>query len=89
MKERAGDLGGRAQNAAGRVAEKTRNGTRRVQEQFFESPLAIGTATLAVGLATGLAVPATRKESELVGDARDRLVDRVRNVARETTEKVQ
>jgi hypothetical protein len=89
VKETAGELADRAQEAAGTVAEQTRTQTRRVQEQFYENPLAIGSATLAFGLATGLAVPATRKEAELVGDARDRLVDRVRNVARETTDKVQ
>jgi hypothetical protein len=89
VKETAGDLADRAQDVAGTVADQTRVQTRRVQEQFYQNPLAIGTATLALGLATGLAAPATRKEAELVGDARDRLVDRVRNVARETTDKVQ
>jgi hypothetical protein len=89
VKATGSKLGEKAKNAAGKVAEKTRNGSRRVQEQFFESPIAIGTATLAAGLATGLVMPATRRESELVGDVRDRLVDRVRNVAHETTEKTQ
>jgi hypothetical protein len=89
VKDTAGQLADRAQNVAGTVAQQTRTQTRRVQEQFYDNPLAIGTATLALGLATGLAVPATRKEAELVGDARDRLVDRVRNVARETADKVQ
>jgi hypothetical protein len=89
VKATGNKLGERAKNAAGKVAEKTRAGTRNVQEQFFESPLAIGTATLAAGLATGLMVPATRRESELVGDVRDRLVDRVQNLAAVTTEKAQ
>jgi hypothetical protein len=89
VKEKAGELADRAQNVAGTVAEQTRTQTRRVQEQFYQNPLAIGTATLALGLAAGLAAPATRREAQLVGDARDKLVDRVRNVARETGEKVQ
>ena len=87
VKETAGELADRAQNVAGTVAEQTRAQTRRVQDQFYESPLAIGAATLALGLASGLAAPATRKEAELFGDARDKLVDRVRDVARDTTEK--
>ena len=87
VKDTAGQLADRAQNVAGTVAEQTRTQTRRLQDQFYDSPLAIGAATLAVGLATGLAVPATRKEAELVGDARDKLVDRVRDVARDTTER--
>jgi len=89
VKEKADELADRAQSVAGTVAEQTRTQTRRVQEQFYENPLAIGTATLALGLAAGLAAPATRREAQLVGDARDKLVDRVRNVARETGEKVQ
>jgi hypothetical protein len=89
VKEKAGELADRAQSVAGTVAEQTRTQTRRVREQFYENPLAIGTATLALGLAAGLAAPATRREAQLVGDARDKLVDRVRNVARETGEKVQ
>jgi hypothetical protein len=89
VKEKAGELADRAQNVAGTVAEQTRTQTRRVQEQFYENPLAIGTATLALGLAAGLAAPPTRREAQLVGDARDKLVDRVRNVARETGDKVQ
>ena len=89
VRQTAGQLADRAQNVAGTVADQTRTQTRRVQEQFRESPLAIGTATLALGLAAGLAIPATRREAELVGDARDRLVDRVRDAARDTKDKVQ
>ena len=89
VKETAEELAGRAQNVADTVARQTRTQAERVQEQFYQNPLAIATATLALGLAAGLAVPATRKEAELVGSARDKLVDRVRNVARETGEKVQ
>ncbi len=89
VKDTAGQLADRAQNVAGTVAEQTRIQTRRVEDQFYESPLAIGAATLALGVAAGLAIPATRQEAQLVGDARDKLVDRVRNVARETADKVQ
>ena len=87
VKETAGELADRAQNVAGTVADQTRTQTRRVQDQFYESPLAIGAATLALGVAAGFAVPATRKEAELFGDTRDKLVDRVRDVARDTTER--
>jgi hypothetical protein len=70
------------------VAQQARVQTDRIEDQFYENPLAIAAATLALGMAAGLAVPATRTEVELVGEARDKLVDRVRNVARETGEKV-
>lgn len=79
----------RAQDVAGTVAEEARYRARRVEDQFYENPLVIGVAVLAAGLATGLALPATRKEAELMGGARDQLVDRAREAARETKEKVQ
>jgi ElaB/YqjD/DUF883 family membrane-anchored ribosome-binding protein len=100
VKEKAGELADRAQETvsqvadraqdlAGNVAEQTRYQARRVEDQFYENPLAIGAAALALGVAAGLAVPATRKEAELMGGARDQLVDRVREVASETKDKVQ
>ena len=85
----AGDVADRAQEAASRVAQQTRYQARRVEDRFYESPLAVGAATLALGLATGLAIPASDREVALMGDARDRLVDRAKEVAHETTEKVQ
>jgi hypothetical protein len=88
VKDAAEDLADGARRVAGTVADQTRVQTRRVEDQFYENPLAIATATLALGLATGLAVPATSAEVELVGEARDKFVDRMRDVARETTEKV-
>ncbi len=88
VKDAAGDLADGARRVADTVADQTRVQARRVEDQFYENPLAIATATLALGLAAGLAVPATRAEVELVGETRDRFVDRMRNVARETSEKV-
>jgi hypothetical protein len=88
VKETAEELADRAQDVAGTVAQQARVQTARIEDQFYENPLAIAAATLALGMAAGLAVPATQAEVELVGEARDKLVDRVRNVARETSEKV-
>jgi hypothetical protein len=72
----------RAQHVASQVADQTRYQARRVEDRFYESPLAVGAATLALGLAAGLALPATEREVELMGDARDRLVDRAKDAAR-------
>ena len=88
MKDAAGDLADRAQDVAGTVAHQTRVQAERLEDQFYENPLAIAGATLALGLAAGLAIPSTQAEVELVGSARDKLVDRMRDVARETGEKV-
>jgi Protein of unknown function (DUF3618). len=85
----ASRVGERAQDVASRVADETRIQTRRVEQAFHDSPLVIGAAALALGLAAGLAIPATEKEAELVGDTRDHLVDKVRDVAEETKSKVE
>ena len=77
----AGAVSDRAHDVASTVAEQTRRQAGRVENYFYESPLAVGVATLALGLAAGLSAPATRRESELMGDARDRLFDKARDVA--------
>jgi gas vesicle protein len=79
----------RAQHVASEVADRTRYQARRVEDRYYESPLAVGAATLALGLAAGLALPATEREAALMGDARDRLVDRAKEAAQGTAEKVQ
>ncbi len=87
--EKAGELADRAQGMAGNVADETRYQARRLEDQFYENPLAIGAAALTLGVAVGLAIPETRGEQELMGGARDRLAERARNVAEETKDKVE
>ena len=88
-KERVGEVADRAQDVAHTVADRTRRGARRVEDSFFENPLAMGAVTMALGVAAGLALPETDREVRIMGDARDRLVDRVKDVAEDTKEKVQ
>jgi ElaB/YqjD/DUF883 family membrane-anchored ribosome-binding protein len=85
----ASRIGERAQDLAGRVADQTRTQTRRVESAFQDNPLVIGAAALALGLAAGLAIPSTEREAELVGDTRDQLVDKVRDMAQDTRNKVE
>jgi gas vesicle protein len=85
----AGRVAESAQDVAGLVAEETRMQSRRVERAYQENPLVIGAAALALGLAAGLAIPPTEKEVELVGDTRDHLVDKVRDVAEDTKAKVE
>ena len=104
LTERAGDATQRvvekAKEAGGLVAEKadaavqsvqqrTRSGTRRLGNQFEDTPIGMGAVALALGLAVGMSVPATRKEAELMGDARDKLLDKTRERVAETTERVE
>ncbi|HEY9515792.1 MAG TPA: DUF3618 domain-containing protein [Gemmatimonadaceae bacterium] len=82
---KAGEIAGLAQN----VATKTRRQAHRAEDEFYENPLAVGAAALALGMAAGLTIPGTRKEQELMGEARDRLAHKVRDVAGETKDKVE
>ena len=104
LTERAGDATHRvvekAKEAGGLVAEKadaavhsvqqrTSSGTRRIGNQFEDTPIGMGAVALALGLAIGMSVPATRKEVALMGDARDKLLDKTRERVADTAERVE
>ena len=54
-----------------------------------DNPLAIGAAAALVGVAIGLSVPETETENQLMGEARDSVVDRARDLASDAAQKVQ
>lgn len=80
--ETVGNLAGQAQYRVQRVED-------RFQETLYQNPLAVGAVALALGTAVGLALPATRREHELMGEARDNLVEKVQGAAQDTMEKAQ
>jgi hypothetical protein len=51
-----------------------------------ERPLAVGVAALAIGMLAGVALPATRREDRLLGEARDDLLDSARDAGRDALE---
>ena len=61
--------------------------TIRAWRAMEERPLAIGAAALALGVVAGLMAPSTRKEDELMGETRDRLMERAKEVGEEALEK--
>lgn len=89
----AGSIANQAQNTASTIADQAQYQAQRIEDRFqvalVENPLAVGAIALAVGAAVGLAVPQTRREHELMGEARDTLVERAQSVAQDTVEKVQ
>ena len=70
------------------VADRARAGGQRVEQTFEENPMVLGVVAAAVGLAVGMTLPATEKESQLMGGKRDELVDKAREAISETKEKV-
>jgi len=89
VRESAGAVADRAQDVASTVATQAREQAYHVEDAFQRNPLAVGAATLALGLAAGLALPVTDREVALMGDARDRLVDQAKEAASDVREKVQ
>jgi ElaB/YqjD/DUF883 family membrane-anchored ribosome-binding protein len=91
--QRARETGERVAHGADRTMQRVREGARsathRVETQYEETPIGMGAVALAIGLAVGLSVPPTRREAELMGDARDKLVDKTRETIATTTDKVE
>jgi ElaB/YqjD/DUF883 family membrane-anchored ribosome-binding protein len=85
--ERAGELKDQAGERIGDWGNQARWQSRRLKTNLEhtaeENPLALAVGAAVVGLALGLLLPGTQRENELMGPARDQLVDR----AEETVER--
>ena len=84
--EAAGRVAGAVQDRTGRVAGGT---SGQVQRLLDESPLVLGGIALAVGAAVGLLLPATQQEDQLLGQARDSLLQQAKETAQDVQPKVQ
>jgi ElaB/YqjD/DUF883 family membrane-anchored ribosome-binding protein len=70
------------------IADRARAGGHKVEETFEQNPMMLGVVAAAVGLAVGMSLPATEKESQLMGSKRDELIDKARDTISDTKEKV-
>ena len=77
--ERVGNLTDSARNQVGRAREG-------VDYMLREQPLALGAIGVAIGAIFAAMAPRTRKEDELLGDTRDRLMDQAKEVGKEKLE---
>lgn len=86
------DLTARTRDLAGDVRETARDTTRRAQLKFNDvlrdNPLMLGAAAALIGAAIGLSIPATETENQLMGEARDAVVDRAQNMASDAASRV-
>lgn len=75
------------------LGEQTRNGARQIggqaQHVIEREPLGLGLAALAIGAAIGLTLPATRRESQFMGEWRDQVVNKAQTVASDVKQRVQ
>jgi hypothetical protein len=74
----AGQLANQAIEKAGNIGHKAQE---TYEQMLEERPWAIGIAALAAGAAVGMAIPSTRYEGELMGEARANLVNKVQEAA--------
>ena len=74
--------------AATNVADTARTQSDKLASAFQSNPLPLGLIATALGLAAGLAIPSTQKESELVGEKRHELVDKAREIVSEKKQQV-
>jgi hypothetical protein len=91
--ETVSNVASQTQEAVGYIAGQAQYQAQRVEDRFqqalYENPLAVGAVALALGTAVGFSLPQTQRENELLGEARDTLIDRAQEVAQNTLEKVQ
>jgi ElaB/YqjD/DUF883 family membrane-anchored ribosome-binding protein len=93
VKDTAGELAEATQERLSEFGTGAQHQARRAQDWYQhnlqENPLVVGAAAMVVGAAIGLALPETQREAELMGDARDRLMDKAKEVAHEAGDRVQ
>jgi len=96
-RNRAGDVASQVGQTASQWSHDARDGIqyagRRTVDYADENPLLLGALAIAAGVGVGLALPATQRENELLGETRDRLlgdarglIDEARRTAQETAE---
>jgi hypothetical protein len=74
----AGEYVSQAYNKVGELGSTV----REQYDHYVEAkPLALGAVALGLGVAVGLAIPSTQYESELLGDARQNLLDKAQDTA--------
>jgi ElaB/YqjD/DUF883 family membrane-anchored ribosome-binding protein len=75
---RASDVASRVYDRAGEYGTIAHE---KYDEYLEENPLALGAVAIAVGAAVGLAIPSTNYEGRLMGDAREKLMERAQDAA--------
>jgi ElaB/YqjD/DUF883 family membrane-anchored ribosome-binding protein len=89
----AEDISDQAQEAWHDVQAQAQDQADNVQRQFdrtlAENPLALGALAVGVGAAVGLAIPASERERELMGEQRDRLISQAEQAATDALDQVE
>jgi ElaB/YqjD/DUF883 family membrane-anchored ribosome-binding protein len=91
--ETASDVADKARMTAGQVPDQVGMVGQQVgdtaQRLMDENPLAVGAIALAVGAAVGLALPATRTEQKVIGNAGSKLIDQAGTAIKQPLEEAE
>ena len=102
--ERASQVAGQAQDKVGQVADRAQDRASRLGDQaryqaqrassgfqrmLRENPLTVGALAVEAGAAIGLAILETSKEHEVMGEARDTVVEKAQEKAQDAQQRVQ
>jgi hypothetical protein len=79
---------GRARELGHRSSERVRHSVHSVQRTMNENPMLVGLVAIAAGAFLAAALPTTRREREVIGPRRDRLVSEAKRTARAAVEGV-
>jgi len=92
-REKAGEMMGQAKEKARRFRSEAGVRAQALKERYQDTlenkPLVLLGAAFVIGLLLGLSVPETKSEHEFMGQAKDRLIRRAKEMAREKIEKVE
>ncbi len=86
---KAREAGEAVKRVAREATEQGRRIENRVEDWFYQNPLAAGAIVMATGTTIGLAIPISRKEEEWMGPARDKLVGKAGELAHQALGKVE
>lgn len=81
--------GGMASDVTRRAKQSTQRAQSAVQRSWNDSPLLIGAAAAVLGAIVGAAVPETDRENEMMGQARDNMIEGVQQAVKDKVEEVQ
>jgi len=92
VQETAGHMVGQVQDTAGQVVDQAQEQVSRaqgfLQEQLDENPLVVGAVAIALGGVLAAAMHPTRREDQLLGETRDRLLGSAQELTQDTMQKV-
>jgi ribosome recycling factor len=89
LSQAAGTVASDVQSTVAGASTQVKQMPSRLRHMVEANPVPLGLVGIALGSAVALAVPETRRENQLLGEARDTVVERAQSTAQDTLQKVQ